>query len=99
MLAASSIDAMLKAKGLIDGTLYTRIDNAAAAHTITPDMALWAHAVRLDANDERHADEFARLPTMADAKKTVEFAISLAQLMFVLPSRVTRGIASASATA
>ena len=62
MLAASAVDAMLKVKGYKDGSLYQRIKDAAAGHIITADMATWAHQVRLDANDQRHADESASIP-------------------------------------
>ena len=92
MLAASAVDSMLKAKGYVDGTLYTRIDKAANDHIITGDMAAWAHAVRLDANDQRHADDSADLPEIADAKRVLAFAATLAQIMFVLPARVARGL-------
>jgi hypothetical protein len=91
MLAASSVDAMLKAKGYREGSLFGRIDKAAADHIITPEMAAWAHEVRLDANEPRHADNEAPLPTGDDAKKTVDFAEALAEFLFVLPSRVRRG--------
>ena len=92
MLAASAIDSMLKVKGYAEGSLYTRIDKAAADHVITGDMAAWAHAVRLDANDQRHADESSELPTVEDAKRVLSFAATLAQIMFVLPARVARGL-------
>jgi hypothetical protein len=95
MLCASAVDAMLKLKGYTKGNLYSRIDKAASDHAITPDMAAWAHAVRLDANDERHADEAATLPTEEDAKRVLAFASTLAEIMFVLPSRVQRGLAPA----
>jgi hypothetical protein len=95
MLAASAVDAMLKAKGLSEGSLYNRIDKAATTHLITSDMAAWAHEVRLDANDQRHADESATLPDSKDAKRCVDFVIALAQIMFVLPDRVETGIAEA----
>lgn len=98
MLAASSVDAMLKAKDLKDGSLYSRIDKAAAEHLITNDMAKWAHEVRLDANDQRHADDGTAMPSEADAKRAVDFAIALAQFIFVLPARVNRGIADAKKT-
>ena len=55
MLAASAVDAMLKAKEYLTGSLYSRIKRAAEDHLITADMALWAHHVRLEANDPRHA--------------------------------------------
>ena len=95
MLAASSVDAMLKAKGLKEGSLYSRIDRAAKDNLITSDMASWAHEVRLDANDERHADESEPLPSAEDATKTIEFVMALAQFMFVLPARIQRGLQSA----
>ena len=91
MLAASAIDAMLKDKGYKAGSLNNRIDAAAKDHLITAEMAAWAHEVRLDANDQRHADETAALPSAADAEKTIEFANALAQFLYVLPARVERG--------
>jgi len=94
MLAASAVDAMLKAKDLKTGNLFDRINQAADQHLITAEMAQWAHDVRLDANDQRHADENAPLPTPEDAKRVVEFALALGQFMFVLPARVQRGIQS-----
>jgi len=99
MLAASAVDAMLKAKNLTNGSLYSRIDEAAKAHLITAEMAEWAHDVRLDANDQRHADEDSPLPTEAQARKCVEFAQALGQFIFVLPARVERGIKSAKENA
>jgi len=92
MLAASAVDAMLKAKNLRDGSLYARIDRAAAEHLITSDMAKWAHAVRLDANDQRHADDSSPLPIAADAKRAVDFALALGQFMVILPAKVQVGI-------
>ena len=91
MLTASAVDAMLKEKGFKDGTLFNRIESAEKAHLITPEMAKWAHEVRLDANDQRHVDEGGALPDEADARKSIEFAIALAQFLFVLPARVARG--------
>ena len=95
MLAASSVDSMLKIKGYRDGSLYKRIDQAAADGLITGEMARWAHEVRLDANDQRHADEGAALPNAEDAVRCIDFVQALAQLIFVLPARVQRGIADA----
>lgn len=92
MLAASSVDAMLKNKGYADGSLYSRIDKAAKDHVITAAMAKWAHQVRLDANDQRHADDKATLPTEDDAKRAVAFTEALAQFLFVLPAMVDEGL-------
>ncbi len=91
MLCASSVDAMLKEKNYKEGSLYTRIDAAAAAHLITSEMASWAHEVRLDANDQRHADETASLPTESEARKCIDFTKALGEFLFVLPSRIERG--------
>ena len=93
MLAASSVDAMLKEKELTDGSLYKRIEKAVEEHLITPEMATWAHEVRLDANDQRHADQEASLPTERDAQRVIDFTTALAQFLFVLPQMVQRGIA------
>lgn len=98
MLAASAVDAMLKNKGLTEGSLYKRITLAEERHVITEDMAKWAHDVRLDANDQRHADQGSSLPTQADAKKVFDFSLALAEILFVLPNRVARGIQQAEAT-
>lgn len=92
MLAASAVDAMLKLKNYTDGSLYARIEKAVQDHLITQDMATWAHEVRLDANDQRHADQAADMPTSQDAERVIDFVIALAEILFVLPSRVQRGI-------
>ena len=96
MLSASSVDAMLKAKQYKEGSLYTRINKAVEDHLITQEMSQWAHEVRLDANDQRHADEKAALPTSTDAKKCIDFVLAFGEFLFVLPSRVKSGIANAS---
>lgn len=92
MLAASAVDAMLKQRGLNEGSLYSRIEKAAEQHFITSEMTKWAHAVRLDANDQRHADDGAALPSEADAQRSIDFASALAEILFVLPARVERGL-------
>lgn len=95
MLSASSVDAMLKEKGYKEGTLYSRTNKAVEDHLITKEMAEWAHEVRLDANDQRHADESVGLPTERDAQITIDFTLALAQFLFVMPSRVKQGIEKA----
>jgi hypothetical protein len=92
MLSASSIDAMLKEKGYKDGSLYGRIKKASEDHLITEGMSEWAHQIRLEANDQRHADESASLPTEEDAKRILEFAFALAEFLFVLPNKVQSAI-------
>jgi len=97
MLSASSVDAMLKAKGYKDGSLYERIEKAVKKHLLTPQMADWAHEVRLDANDQRHADEKITDPSNADAKKVVDFTKAIGEYLFVLPGRIKRGIGEKTA--
>lgn len=90
VMSASAVDAMLKERGHKDGKLYARIGAAQAAGLLTEHMAEWAHNIRLDANDERHADDDADT-TAVDAKRCLDFAETIAELLFVLPARVTRG--------
>lgn len=91
LMSAASVDEMLKEKDLKDGSLYARIKKAADQYIITESMAEWAHDVRLDANDERHADQDAAEPVIEDARRCVDFAKALAQYLFVLPERVRCG--------
>lgn len=95
MLAASAVDAMLKERGFTSGNLYSRINEAIVQNVLTSDMGVWAHEIRLDANDERHADDDAGLPNEHDAQRVIDFAEALGQFLFVLPARVTRGIEDA----
>ncbi|MBN2350091.1 MAG: DUF4145 domain-containing protein [Bacteroidales bacterium] len=93
MLAASSIDAMLKEQGYNDDeSLNNRINNAVTDHLITEGMSKWAHQIRLDANAQRHADEDFELPKEEVAKNTIDFALALAEFLYVLPSKVNKGI-------
>jgi len=98
MLAASSVDAMLKEKGLTEGNLYSRINLAVKNHLITEEMSHWAHEVRLEANDQRHSDNDASLPTSEEARKLIDFVQALGMFLFVLPSQVDRGIANAQSS-
>ena len=91
MLTASAVDAMLKEKGYTEGVLNSRIQQAARDHLITEEMATWAHGIRLDANAQRHADQAPTRPNTDDARRCIEFALALAEFLFVLPTRVQRG--------
>jgi hypothetical protein len=96
MLAASSIDAMLKEKGFKSGTLYSRIEKAYETGLLTEQMRDWAHETRLSANEPRHADDDFEGATPEDAQQVIEFAKALAEYLFVLPARVKRWKATAS---
>jgi len=99
MLCASAVDAILKGHGLKDGSLYDRIDKAKDQGLITDGMAKWAHQVRLDANDQRHADDAAPLPSQKDAELCLSFALALAEVLYVIPARVTRGVEDSTSPA
>lgn len=88
VMSASSIDAMLKDKGLENGSLYARINQAVEQGIVTQGMADWAHRVRLDANSPRHADANDPHMTRDDADRAFEYAKTLAEILYVLPSRM-----------
>ena len=92
MVCASALDAMLQEKGLQGDTLNKRIDEAASKHLITEDMKKWAHQIRLEANDSRHPEQDKELATQKEAEQCLEFAMALAEILFVLPAKVSRGI-------
>lgn len=96
MLAGAAVDAMLKDKGLCDGSVYSRIDQAVQLQILTTDMAAWAHSVRLESNRPRHADRDAPHVSQAEAAQAVEFAKTLGHVLFVLPKRVEAGRKAAS---
>jgi Domain of unknown function (DUF4145) len=89
-MSAAAIDAMLKHKGLTDGTLHKRIGEAVSKGLITQGMADWAHVVRLGANDTRHADVAAEPMTPDDAIRAFDYAEALMEVVYVLPSRMPK---------
>ena len=97
MLAGSAVDAMLKDKGYKDGSVYGRIQNAVEDHLLTKEMGEWAHAVRLQANQPRHADEEDPHATIEEARQAMEFAKALGEFLFVLPARIASGTQAAEA--
>ena len=96
VMAGSAVDAMLKARGLETGNLYTRIDEALASNLLTKGMADWAHEVRLGSNRPRHADKERPHVSPEEAKQSVEFADALGNFLFVLTARVNRGLKEAT---
>lgn len=96
MLAASAIDAMLKAKDYKAGSLYNRIESAQSDGLLTCEMRDWAHEIRLSANEPRHADDTFDGATTSDAEQSIQFAKALGEYLFVLPSRVKKWKTTAS---
>lgn len=95
MLAGSAIDAMLKIKGLVEGSVFARIESAVKQGILTRDMSDWAHAVRLEANKPRHADLDDPHASKDEALQVVEFAKALGDFLFVFPARVADGLRAA----
>lgn len=96
MLAGAAVDAMLKKKGLVDHSVYERIEKAVEEGILTKEMSEWAHAVRLGSNKPRHADLDEPHMTREDAERLVEFARMLGHILFTLPAQVAAGKARAS---
>lgn len=94
VMAGSAVDAMLKAKGYEDGSLYVRIDKALDDHLLTQGMADWAHSVRLGSNRPRHSDKETPHLTNKEARQSVEFAEALGEFLFVLTAQIQQGIES-----
>lgn len=95
VMAGSAVDAMLKEIGYLDGSVYSRIDQALKDNRITEGMAEWAHVVRLGANRPRHADLADPHVTSDEAAQSVDFAEALGHFLFVLTARISRGIEKA----
>ncbi len=95
VMAGSAVDAMLKHHELVEGSVYSRIDEAVDQHILTADMGKWAHEVRLGSNRPRHSDKENPHVSPQQARQSVEFAEALGHFLFVLSSRVNRGIAEA----
>ena len=91
-------DAMLKHFKLIDGSVYKRIDEAVSQHILTAAMGEWAHEVRLGSNRPRHSDAENPHVSPQQAQQAVEFAEALGHFLFVLSSRVNKGIEDAKTT-
>jgi len=95
VMAASAVDAMLKDKGYLEGSLYNRIDKAVEDHLLTEGMGKWAHAVRLEANNVRHADGESPHVTKPQAQRVVDFASALGDFLYVLTAKIEEGVKAA----
>lgn len=94
MVCSSALDVMLQGKGIEKSKddLYTRIKKAAQKNLITEDMAKWAHQIRLVANESRHPDKDVSAATLVEARQSLEFTLALAEILYALPARVTKGL-------
>jgi hypothetical protein len=96
VMAGSAVDAMLKHRGYREGSLYARIDKAVADHILTEGMGQWAHAVRLEANNVRHADDVSPHVTRPQAERMVQFATALGDFLYVLTAKIEEGLKGSS---
>ena len=94
VMLSSAVDAMLKDQGLKDGSLHDRIKKAVEQGIVTEKMSDWMHHVRLGANNSRHADGNAPPPNVIEARRSFECAKALAEILYVLPSRMPNQAAS-----
>ena len=94
LVCSCALDVMLREKGIkkSEGDLYTRIEMAAQQNLITQNMAKWAHQVRLVANESRHPDEDVSPAIQEEARQSLEFTLALAEILYALPARVTKGL-------
>ncbi len=92
MVCVSALDAVPQEKDVMPdkGTLNDRIKAAAENYLITEDVANWVNQIRLEANDIRHPENNRYLVTQEEAQQNLEFTEALAEILFVLPERVTR---------
>lgn len=82
------LDTGLKAKfPEINGTLLQRIEKAAEQNELTPDLAEWAHQIRIDGNDATHEeDPFSK----EDAKRLQTFTSLVLIYLFTLPGMLKK---------
>tara|TARA_R110002124_G_scaffold286892_1_gene469062 strand:+ start:1674 stop:2351 length:678 start_codon:yes stop_codon:yes gene_type:complete len=99
MLSGSAIDAMFKEKGYKKGTVNERIKQAVTDGVLTEGMSEWAHAVRIESNNPRHADLESPHSSVAQAETMIAFAKALGEFLFVLPAKVERGKAASKKAA
>ena len=79
-----ALDVGLKVKFPEDskGSLYERIGRAAQRHDLTPELAEWAHKIRLDGNDAAHGE----VPfSDEDAERLQVFTELVFRYLFTLP--------------
>lgn len=97
MMFRKALDVSLKVKFPdIDGTLtlYQRITEAEQQQGLTPDLAEWAHQIRLDGNDAAHEEEpFSK----EDAESLHTFTELVLHYLFTLPGMLAeaRGVPDA----
>ena len=86
--AVRAVEAMLAEKGYKKGGLKSRIEKAVTEGKLPQDMADWANEVRENGNVTHTDAEPEPLPSDKDATRSLLFAKTLAEYLFVLPARI-----------
>ena len=69
------------------GSLFVRIKKAAEKHKLTPDLAEWAHEIRLGGNEATHGeDPFSR----EAAQELYSFTELVLLYLFTLPAKLEK---------
>ena len=77
-----ALEAGLKSKFPdMEGSLYDRIKEAKKKQGLTPELAKWAHEIRLGGNDAAHEELFSE----KEAKDLALFTQLVFQYLFMLP--------------
>ena len=84
MMFRKALDTGLKHKfpDLKEEKLAVRIKKAAEAHKLTPDLADWAHQIRIDGNDATHEEEEVSPETVESLSTLTEMVLLY---LFTLP--------------
>ena len=96
MMFRKTLEAALKNKfANIQGTLSQRINEAAKQQKLTPELAQWAHQIRLDGNDAAHGD---KPLSKEDAQSLADFTHLVLLYLFTLPGMLVQAQASSPKT-
>ena len=91
-----TLEAALKDKFTsITGTLSQRINEAAKQQKLTPELAQWAHQIRLDGNDAVHGDTPL---SKEDAQSLADFTNLVLLYLYTLPGMLAQAQAPGATT-
>ncbi len=85
IMARASLEAAVKSLEAKGNNLKEKINDLAARHIITPDLADWAHEIRTIGNNAAHDGT---PHTKQDAEDIIDFAEMLYIYLFTLPGRI-----------
>jgi len=89
-LARSVLEAVAKQKGIIKGTLKSKIDAPHAAGHISEAMSEAAHEIRFAGNEAAHGDLVAEQLKIEDADEIVALMDAVLERVYQEPAQVAR---------